>query len=74
MTTATTPLAGTPEAAGEQTKTKDGKTSITITFGEKEAVVFKQIVHDADKADRTEAKYLAIWLRDNYGKMKQPTA
>jgi hypothetical protein len=47
---------------------EDEKRTITITFGEKEAAVFDQIVKDADDADRTEAKYLAIWLRENYKK------
>jgi hypothetical protein len=80
MTTAVTTTAApaAPAATGkpntEKTKTKDGKTSITITFGDKESAVFGQIVKDADRADRTEAKYLAIWLRDNYGRNSENPA
>lgn len=42
------------------------KRTITITFGDKEAAIYDQIVKDAADDDRTEAKYLAIWLRENY--------
>ena len=42
------------------------KRTITITFGDKEAAIYDQIVKDAETDDRTEAKYLAIWLRENY--------
>jgi len=44
------------------------KEAITITFGAKEKSVYEQIVKDANEEDRTEAKYLAIWLRENYKK------
>jgi len=60
------------KAAATQKQTKAeaaaeaAKRTITITFGDKEAATYDQIVKDAADDDRTEAKCLAIWLRGNY--------
>lgn len=61
-----TKSASTTKASAATAAAEAAKRTITITFGDKESAVFDKIVKDAEADDRTEAKYLAIWLRDNY--------
>lgn len=76
MNTGTTPsatLAGSQAAAPADTNAaattkKTAKNSITISFDEQDSVLFANIQKAAAADDRTEAKFLLLYLRKNFNK------